>query len=120
MVSTVFRGGVVCYSLLSLVAEETAVFGRMIFRQGELRVFTVAVDTEFLRLFFIHGHKAFMIGVMRQVRRGFRRRVPEKQEQADTENEKKPIINQYFFSAVHFYPLPYSEKNQRNDRYGTT
>jgi len=83
------------------VAEEAPVFGRVIFRQGGNSVLTVAFDAEFFRLFFIHGHEPFMIGVVRQPRRGLRRGIPQKQEQTDAEKKKKGIIHHYFYSTIH-------------------
>ena len=71
------------------------------FRQGRNSVLAVAFGAEFFRLLFAHIHEPLVILVMGQPGRGFRRRIPEKQKDARTEDEKEGVVDQYLFFAVH-------------------
>jgi len=68
----------------------------------------VTVITELLSFFFAHGHKAFMIIVMRQLGGCFRRRIPEKEKKSSAEYYKEQIVDQYFLFSVNFFvhPIP--------------
>lgn len=64
-------------------------------------MFAMAFGAEFFRLLFAHGHESLVVRIMRQPGRSFRRRIPEKQEDPGTEDEKERIVDQYLFFAVH-------------------
>ena len=91
--------------LLLLVAEQAAVFGRMILGQGGDAILTVALDAEFFRRFLFHTHEPLMVFIVRQLGRCFRRSGPQKQEQAGTEQEKKGVVDHYFILAVYLWHI---------------
>ena len=90
------------------MTEQATVFGRMVLGQRIDTVRAVAVITEFFRLFFVHGHKPFMVIVMWQPGSCFRWCAPEEQEKTHTEYEEKQVVDQYFLFAVNFFvhPIP--------------
>lgn len=83
------------------MTEQATVFWRMIFRQGRDLVRSMAFCAEFFSLLFTHVHEPFMVFIMRQVSSCFGRGIPEKEEQAATDEYKYNIIdNNLFFVAI--------------------
>jgi hypothetical protein len=85
------------------MAEQAPVFRGMVLQQGRDAVRAMTLIAEFFRCFFLHGHEAFMILVMRQPGRSFRRRKPEEQKDACTEHDKKKVVYEYFFLLSIFF-----------------
>lgn len=83
------------------MTEQASIFGGMVHgeRIDTLRAMTIVA--EFLRLFFLHGHKPFMVIIMRQFGCRFRWSIPEKEKETDAESNKEQIIDKDFLFTVH-------------------
>jgi hypothetical protein len=83
------------------MTEETAIFGRMVFGERCFCPWGVTGLAEFFCLFLFHGHETFMVLVMRQRCRGFRRGVKEKEENAAAACQKKTVVQNIFLFGRH-------------------
>ena len=80
------------------MAEETSVFGRVVFRQGSFSVWGVALAAELFSFFFIHLHESGMVFIVWEMLCCFFRRVPEKKKKANANNNKNKVVDDDIFS----------------------
>jgi hypothetical protein len=96
--------------LISLMTEEAAVLGRMVFGQRSDPVRRVAFPAEFFRRLLIHLHESGMIIIIGQKLGGLLGRSPEKEKEATTDNYKNQVVDDYafpfhfLFFCIHYIP----------------
>ena len=83
------------------MTEQAAVGSRMLLRQQHFAL-AVTFAAVLFRLFFIYSQKLLVILIMRQMRRGLWRCIPEKQKNAAADCNKEQIINKNIFFLFFF------------------
>jgi hypothetical protein len=83
------------------MAEQAAIFRRVIFRQRCNLLRTMTVVAEFFRLYFSHILEPLMVFIMGQVRSRFRGGAPEKEKQSAAGEQKDNIIDNGIFFSSH-------------------
>lgn len=84
--------------LISFMAEETAVLGRVVFGQGRFPLGGMARLTEFFRLFLVHFHERRMVIIVWQMFGGLFRGVEEKEEKAAANDNKYQVVQKNIFA----------------------
>ena len=109
--------------LVPLVAEEAAVFGRVVLGQGRFPFRRVAFFTGFFRFFFVHFHEPGMFLVVRQVFGCLFGGVVEKEKDSTAHDEKNEVVEEEIFAfcfwgfIIHF-ASPFSVRHlQHTERY---